>query len=363
MKTLRKIAVIFIMTLVISGCGNSGNYVTMPFSHYTAIGKNYKEIVTELKNMGFTALEEEITPTTDKSRDGEILYLSIGNNNHFLEGDALMTGEKVKIIYYKYEAPEETIENVPNDAVNDTSDENKVAASFKEANTEEEFLDMVKEAADLNIGEKDKLNDVSLDDGILRISVSLDTDNDFGFTKEEFAEDRASSITDGILDIDDKWWNELVLEFEGIGTVTKGKTDIVTNEYGMRYYETTYLDGSKHEDPDMIKSSEDTKAFVEKYTLEFIAAAKLSLDKYIDNYKMSLASQKWQIVKYDETDTMMGMTELSYKDVKYTYVFVGTLNMKADGEVESTSPHLIMVGDSVLYDDGYCDELLESFGG
>ena len=59
---------------------------------------------------------------------------------------------------------------------------------------------------------------------------------------------------------------------------------------------------------------------------------------------------------------MIGMTELSYKDVKYTYIFVGTLNMKSDGSVESTSPHLIAVGDTLFYNDGYCDELLERLG-
>lgn len=101
------------------------------------------------------------------------------------------------------------------------------------------------------------------------------------------------------------------------------------------------------------------KGFIEKHDNEIVVAAKLALDNFISGYHMSLAPQRWILAKFDETDTVIGMTEITYNNQKGQYIYVGTLEIDDSGKVVSAKPHYLEVNGTVLGDDGYCDEVFD----
>lgn len=103
---------------------------------------------------------------------------------------------------------------------------------------------------------------------------------------------------------------------------------------------------------------ETEENIAEKHARDFIVGAKMTLDKYITGYDMSLAEQRWTIAKFDETDTLIGMTDIKYNGVNGKYIFVGTLNFDGD-KVISITPHYIEVNGESFADDGYCTEVFE----
>lgn len=109
-------------------------------------------------------------------------------------------------------------------------------------------------------------------------------------------------------------------------------------------------------------NADANKEFIEKYDSEIVVAAKMTLDSYISDYKISLAPQNWTIAKFDETDTAIATTEITYNGIVGTYVYVGTLNFNDSGKVESSTPHYVAVDDVILADDGYCDDVFEALG-
>lgn len=74
-------------------------------------------------------------------------------------------------------------------------------------------------------------------------------------------------------------------------------------------------------------------------------------------YDMSLAPQRWTIAPFDDNDTVMTTVDISYNGKSGKYIYVGTLeiNQKA-GRIDSAQPHFLYVIDTVLGDDGYCDD-------
>lgn len=106
--------------------------------------------------------------------------------------------------------------------------------------------------------------------------------------------------------------------------------------------------------------SEANKEFISKYETDIVVAAKMALDNFIANYKLSLAPQKWTIAKFDSTETtVIAMTDIKYQDKKGKYIYVGTLNINSSGKVESAKPHYLEVNGVVLGDDGYCDDVFD----
>lgn len=106
--------------------------------------------------------------------------------------------------------------------------------------------------------------------------------------------------------------------------------------------------------------SEANKEFISKYESDIVVAAKMSLDNFISDYKLSLAPQNWTIAKFDSTETtVIATSDITYNSVKGTYIYVGTLNIDNSGKVESATPHYIEVNGVVLGDDGYCDDVFE----
>lgn len=96
------------------------------------------------------------------------------------------------------------------------------------------------------IAEGEKIKNITVKNSDVTIDVDLSKSlDDIKLPDSELAISRASSITDAILSLPDKQeklWNKITLNFKGIGTVTRTKKDIKTNEYDMKYFEINELD-------------------------------------------------------------------------------------------------------------------------
>ena len=107
-------------------------------------------------------------------------------------------------------------------------------------------------------------------------------------------------------------------------------------------------------------STSDNEDFIAKYDSDIVVAAKMTLDNFISDYELSLATQKWTIAMFDETgDTVIAMSDITYNNQTGKYIFVGTLNFDDSGKVVSATPHYLEVNGSVLGDDGYCNDVFE----
>lgn len=100
----------------------------------------------------------------------------------------------------------------------------------------EDFVSIIKEAIQDDVGEDEYISDVTLKNNDLIVYVNL-SNVDIKFPLEDLAIARAGDITDTILDFDqyDDLWNEITIDFGYIGKVKKSKSDIVENPYG-RYF-------------------------------------------------------------------------------------------------------------------------------
>ena len=137
-----------------------------------------------------------------------------------------------------------------------------------------------------------------------------------------------------------------------------------TGEYTHTIFRTENNEEESVEDE--IVESSDTQAnkeFIEKYQYDFVAASKMALDSFITGYKISLAPQMWTLSKFDQTDTIIGMTYITYNNQKGKYIYVGTLYTDDTGKVLSVKPHYLEVNGQVLGDDGYCKDVFDKIRG
>lgn len=128
--------------------------------------------------------------------------------------------------------------------VNKTTNPQSTESSEKkeEVNTKE-FEEKIKETADNGLGSDERITDVKLDGNTLIITVDITTSEKvFDIPDEEYYTDlaitRFASITDEILELDSKYtdmYNTCKVEFTNIGSITKGRSDIVESSYGKYY--------------------------------------------------------------------------------------------------------------------------------
>lgn len=93
----------------------------------------------------------------------------------------------------------------------------------------DELIEAVKEAIEGEIGQGEKITDVSFDGENLTVKVDLSGADTTHLTQELIAESRASSITDGILQLEDKYfntWNTMTIDFGNIGSISFDKSDV-----------------------------------------------------------------------------------------------------------------------------------------
>ena len=254
----------------------------------------------------------------------------------------------------------EISDNIESDVSEVEEDSSEMSADEENSITKEEYLSQVKESIDDAIGSNEEIKDVVLEDEVLTIFVDISQANvnaKIEFPLEEIAVSRASSITDKILSIDTNFWQKVVVDFGDIGTVTNTKDEVINGDFGD-YFDIKGLDNTEAEISHLENSTDDSE-FVSKHETDIVVAAKMALDNFISKYKLSLAPQKWTIAKYDSTNTVIAMTEITYNNKTGNYIYVGTLNINDNEKVESAKPHFIYVIDSVLGDDGYCDDVFE----
>lgn len=119
-----------------------------------------------------------------------------------------------------------------------TAAETKADAADTDAVEEEELLAEVAEVIDGAIGEEEKITGVALEDGDLVIKVDM-----AGVTgpipAADIAESRVSSITDNLLEMEDKYtrsWQNVIVDFGSLGKATLTPDMIVDGDFG-KYYE------------------------------------------------------------------------------------------------------------------------------
>lgn len=100
--------------------------------------------------------------------------------------------------------------------------------------------------------------------------------------------------------------------------------------------------------------------FISHHESEIVALATMTLDDFISGYKMSLAPQLWTIAVFDDSGAVMAITDITYNGIKGKYIYVGTINIKSNGSIESATPHYVSVAGYELGNDGYCNEFFEN---
>lgn len=136
----------------------------------------------------------------------------------------------------------------------------------------------------------------------------------------------------------------------------------VTEEKSVLAEEADDTDAEKieQEEPEEKTEAEKNLEFIEEYYGDFIVLAQKPLDNYIANYDVPYRRKDWTISKFDSTDTLIGITKVTWENRKWDYVYVGTLNFDESGKVVSITHHYAQIGNEVLLNDGYCDEFFEN---
>lgn len=162
---------------------------------------------------------------------GAIVALGvIGNIAGFGDDTDTATPKKTEVTATKTPIKDKKVQNNNNSAAKDSS-------ILKSA---------ISKAIKDQIAEGEKIKNITVKNSDVTIDVDLSKSlDDIKLPDSELAISRASSITDAILSLPDKQeklWNKITLNFKGIGTVTRTKKDIKTNEYDMKYFEINELD-------------------------------------------------------------------------------------------------------------------------
>ena len=228
--------------------------------------------------------------------------------------------------------------------------------------TEEEFMAQVKDAVDKSIGENEKIEAITLEDGVLTIKDDISEVHKnlkIDIPIEELAVANASSITDSILELDTSLWDKVVIDFTNVGTVTRTKDDIVDSEYG-KYFEINYLDGQEPETTE----AKTSKPITDDEKTYLIVMAENIIEKYVDKPKYPWGTDGFTVVRFDDKDAVMVSTDqltLKSSDFKQSAYVVFTYYPDRIKDFVYTE-HYCEVAGVKLSDDGYCDEVFKALG-
>jgi len=92
------------------------------------------------------------------------------------------------------------------------------------------------------------------------------------------------------------------------------------------------------------------------YSVEMRALATTVLDKYITDYKIKNAESDWTAYQLDEPNTWYMIGEVSRSGVWQNYICVMTVFLDEDGEPYTCTPHYVVVGPDVFFDDGFIED-------
>ena len=142
------------------------------------------------------------------------------------EHDAKMAGSGIDMgeTAYDYETGEEITVEVDEEATPVASDD---------------LVSKVKEILPDYIGEGDEIKDVAFDGSNLKITMKVAVPD--GFPEDAIASTAVSSVTDGILELDDSFynaWETITVDMGDLGHITLGKGSVTTSGYG-KYFDFT----------------------------------------------------------------------------------------------------------------------------
>ena len=224
--------------------------------------------------------------------------------------------------------------------------------------TEDEFMQQVKNAVDDSIGQDEKIEGITLENRVLTITDDITEEHknmQIELPIEDLAVSNASAITDSILELDTSFWDKIVIDFKGVGTVTRTTEDIVDSEYG-RYFEISYLDGQEPE-----TTGATSNPIPEEDKTYLIVMAKNIIEKYVDKPKYPWGTSAFNVIRFDDKDAIMVYTDqlsLKTSDFKQSAYVVFTYYPDQIKDFKYTE-HYCEVAGVKLSDDGYCDEFFD----
>ena len=162
------------------------------------------------------------------------------------------------------------------------------------------FVKAVAEAADGNLEEDEKLEEVTLYENDLYLSVDLGDTSDSDASTEDIALYRVSSLTDAILELDnfEHLWETITVDFGEIGEVVNEKENIKDDGYGK------YFDSAKFE---LKKDTETTSEGSEVQAAGDDAAASSDgvtpeVKEFLDSYESFMNKYCDFMENYDSND-------------------------------------------------------------
>lgn len=106
------------------------------------------------------------------------------------------------------------------------------------------------------------------------------------------------------------------------------------------------------------ENSTSGASFVEKYASDIVVASSMTINNFTSKYKYSLAPQNWTIALFDDAGAVFAMVTAEKKSTYLSEELVVVLTPEMEnGKMVGSTGHFVLAGDSVLYDDGYCDDV------
>lgn len=162
-------------------------------------------------------------------------------------------------------------------------------------------------------------------------------------------------------------------DMDSDGSVTKTKITLLYGDDGYSYIPADEGPVSFSEGEPEEESTDDAPApsLAETYKTDVIVACSMLLDRFLSDYKVSLAPQSWTVADFDSDGAVAASADVKFKSsgsVKRCFIVLTPI--VTDGKCTETKPHYVAVGSTVYGDDGYCDgvfskiqEALDSLGG
>lgn len=106
--------------------------------------------------------------------------------------------------------------------------------------TEEEYLALLRTELASQVGENDRITDITLQNRVLRVTVAVSAGTTLPVSNVALM--RAASVSSRILALDTGLWDTVVMDFGAVGTVTRQKSEAVKGDFGY-YFDITGFDG------------------------------------------------------------------------------------------------------------------------
>lgn len=116
--------------------------------------------------------------------------------------------------------------------------------------------------------------------------------------------------------------------------------------------------------PSPAEDVDEEPDFIEAHRTDIVVCADMTLERFVSNYKIPLASQLWTVAKFDGDGAVAAMVDVTEKSSKKTATAIVVFTPVMEGEkMTGGTPHFVSVGDTVYGDDGYCDDVFSVLAG